>query len=55
MSFNSILFTRYVCLVSVLLIFTFFEQCSNLVIGKLTPRSIRNRFRLICWNKANLP
>ena len=28
--------------------FTYFEQCSNLVIGKLTPRSIRNRFRLIC-------
>ena len=27
--------------------FTYFEQCSNLVIRKLMPRSIRNQFRLI--------
>ena len=28
--------------------FTYFEQCSNLVIEKFKPRSIRNRFRLVC-------
>ena len=42
-------FVDKVCVFSFLLTnFTYFEQCSNLVIGKLTPRSIRNRFRLIC-------
>ena len=42
-------FDHKVCVFSFfLLIFTYFEQCSNLVIGKLMPRSIRNRFRLIC-------
>ena len=46
MSLNSILFTRYVCLVSFLLIFTYFEQCSNLVIGVLMPRSKWNQIEI---------
>ena len=42
-------FVHKVCVFSFLFTcFTYFEQCSNLVIGKLRPRSIRNRFRLIC-------
>ena len=42
-------FVHKVCVFSFLFTyFTYFEQCSNFVIGKLTPRSIRNRFRLIC-------
>ena len=42
-------FFHKVCVFSfVFTYFTYFEQFSNLVIGKLTLRSIRNRFRLIC-------
>ena len=42
-------FVHKVCVFSFFFAYsTYFEQCSILVIGKLTLRSIRNRFRLIC-------